>query len=122
MLILAGLIHRWLTPYDDHSEIEKDNVAAGVSFAGALIAMGIVLGMAAEGEFSSWSEDIWDFLFIAALGLAILPFIRWLTDKVLLPTVKLSHEIAGQEKFNLGASYIEAISYISAAFVIYWCV
>ena len=89
---------------------------------GALIAMGIVVGLAAEGDFMSWSEDIWDFLFVAVLGLILLPFIRLLTDKVLLPTVRLSHEIAGQEKSNLGAAYIEAISYISAAFAIYWCV
>lgn len=122
ILILAALIYNLITPYDIHDEIEKDNVAAGVSFGGALVAMGIVLGMAAEGEFSEWTKDIWDFLAIALLGLVILPLIRLITDKVLLPTVKLSHEIAAQEKPNVGAAYIEAISYIAAAFVIYWCV
>lgn len=122
MLILATLIHHLVTPYDDHEELEKDNVAVGVSSAGVLIAMGIVLGLAAEGDFSSWSEDIWDYLTIALLGLVLLPCVRILTDKVLLPTVKLADEIAGQEKPNVGAAYIVAVSYISAAFVIYWCV
>ncbi|MEE8399223.1 MAG: DUF350 domain-containing protein [Desulfobacterales bacterium] len=122
MLILATLIHHLVTPYDDHEELEKDNVAVGVSSAGVLIAMGIVLGLAAEGDFSSWSEDIWDFLAIALLGLILLPCVRILTDKVLLPTVKLADEIAGQEKPNVGAAYIVAVSYISAALVISWCV
>lgn len=122
MLILASLVYNRITPYDVHDEIEKDNVAAGVSLAGALTAMGVVVGIAAEGNFDSWSEDLPEFLFIAVLGLILLPLIRILTDKVLLPTVKLSDEIAGQEKPNVGAAYIEAFSYIAAAFVICWCV
>ena len=122
MLILASLVYNVITPYDIHSEIEKDNVAAGVSFAGAIVAMGIVLGLAAEGDFESWSEDLADFGLFALLGLVILPMIRFVTDKVLLPTVKLTDEIANQEKPNVGAAYIEATSYIAAAFVIYWCV
>lgn len=121
MLILAGLIYNLITPYDIHDEIEKDNVAAGVSFAGALVAMGVIVGLAAEGDFRSWSEDFLDFVIIAATGLALLPFIRILTDKILLPTVKLTDEIARQEKPNVGAAYIEAFSYISAAFIVSWC-
>ncbi len=122
LLMIAGLVFKAITPYDLHGEIEKDNVAAGVSFAGALISVGIVVGLAAEGDFESWSEDLPQFFLIAAIGLVLLPVIRFLTDKVLLPTVSLTDEIANQEKPNVGAAYIEAISYISAAFVIYWCV
>jgi uncharacterized membrane protein YjfL (UPF0719 family) len=122
MLILASLVYNFITPYDIHAEIEKDNIAAGVSFSGALIAMGIILGLAAEGDFYSWREDLPKFLLIASLGLVILPPIRFLTDKVLLPTVKLTDEIARQEQPNVGAAYIEAFSYIAAAFVINWCV
>jgi uncharacterized membrane protein YjfL (UPF0719 family) len=122
MLILASLVYNIITPYDLHDEIEKDNIAAGVSFAGALIAMGIVLGLAAEGDFYSWKEDLPKFFMIASLGLIILAPIRLLTDKVLLPTVKLTDEIARQERPNVGAAYIEALSYIAAAFIIDWCV
>ena len=97
-------------------------MAAGVSFAGALVAIGAIVGLAGESNFESWSENIADYLGYAVLGLILLPFIRLLTDKVLLPGVKLTDEIAEQEKPNVGAAYIEAFSYIAAAFIIYWCV
>ena len=121
-LILAGHVYNLITSYNIHEEIEKDNVAAGVSFAGALVSMGIVVGLAAERDFESWSEDLPAYLIIAAVGLILLPIIRFLTDKVLLPTVKLSDEIARQEKPNVGAAYIEAFSYIAAALIFHWCV
>jgi uncharacterized membrane protein YjfL (UPF0719 family) len=122
ILLLAGLIYNLITPYSIHSEIEKDNVAAGVSFAGALVAIGAVVGLAGESNFESWSENLAGYIGYALLGLILLPIIRLLTDKVLLPGVKLTDEISEQEKPNLGAAYIEAFSYIAAAFIIYWCV
>ncbi len=122
ILILAGLIYNLITPYSIHDEIEKDNVAAGVSFAGAMVAIGAIIGFAAESDFESWAINLPDYLGYAALGLALLPLIRLLTDKVLLPTVNLTDEIAGQQKPNVGAAYIEAFSYIAAAFIIYWCI
>lgn len=122
ILILAGLIYNLITPYSIHDEIEKDNVAAGVSFAGAMVAIGAIIGFAAESDFESWAINLPDYLGYAALGLALLPMIRLLTDKVLLPTVNLTDEIAGQQKPNVGVAYIEAFSYIAAAFIIYWCI
>ena len=122
LLILAGLVYELITPYNIHEEIEKDNIAAGVSFAGALVSIGVIIGLAGEGDFTAWSVDLRGYLGFAVLGLILLPIIRLLTDKVLLPTVKLSDEIAAQEKPNIGAAYIEAFSYIAAAFIINWCV
>jgi len=122
LLILAGLVYELITPYNIHEEIEKDNVAAGVSFAGALVSIGIIIGLAGEGDFTSWSVDLSVYIGFAVLGLILLPIIRLLTDKVLLPTAKLSDEISAQEKPNVGAAYIEAFSYIAAAFIINWCV
>ncbi len=122
LLILAGLVYERITPYNIHEEIEKDNVAAGVSFAGALVSIGVIIGLAGEGDFTAWSVDLPVYIGFAVLGLILLPIIRLLTDKVLLPTVKLSDEISAQEKPNVGAAYIEAFSYIAAAFIISWCV
>ena len=122
LLILAGLVYELITPYNIHEEIEKDNVAAGVSFAGALVSIGVIIGLAGEGDFTAWSIDLPVYIGFAVLGLILLPIIRLLTDKVLLPTVKLSDEISAQEKPNVGAAYVEAFSYIAAAFIINWCV
>ncbi|MCP3926852.1 MAG: DUF350 domain-containing protein [Desulfobacterales bacterium] len=129
-LILAAFIYNLITPYNIHDEIEKDNVAAGVSFAGALIGVGVIVGLAAEGDFVSWSENLYEYITFSLAGLVLLPIIRTLTDKILLPTVKLSNEITGlknnneiEEKGpNIGAAFIEAFSYIAGAYIIYWCV
>lgn len=122
MLVLASILYEFITPYSIHEQIEKDNVAAGVSFSGALIAMGVIIGLAGEGDFESWSANLPPYLLYALIGLALLPAVRLITDKLLLPGVKLSDEIAVQERPNLGAAYIEAFSYIAAAFIIYWCI
>ncbi len=122
LLIAAAWTYNRITPYDIHEQIEKDNIAAGVSFAGALIAIGLVVGLAAARDFESWATDLPGFALIALAGLVMLPIVRFLTDRVLLPTVKLTDEIANQEKANVGAAFIEASSYIAAAFVICWSV
>lgn len=130
LLVVAAFLYNFILPFDLHMEIEKDNVPAGVSFAGALIAMGIVVGLAAEGDFVSWGESLPTFLAYALIGLVSLPLLRFLTDWLLLPGVRLSDEIMGlkpdksreERGPNLGAAYIEAFSYIAGAYIIYWCI
>jgi len=130
ILIVAGLIYNLIISYDLHTEIENDNIAAGISFGGALISIGIIIGIAAEGDFYSWSTDLPWFIFMSVVGVVLLPVIRIITDKVLLPTVNLSDEIIGLKRDktketrgpNIGAAYIEAFSYIAAACIICWCV
>ncbi len=80
MLILAAWVYNRITPYCIHDEIEKDNIAAGVSFAGALVAIGVIIGMAASRDFTSWADDVPAFAGIALTGLAMLPVVRFLTD------------------------------------------
>ena len=128
-LIIASFVYNLITPFNIHKEIEKDNVAAGICFSGALISIGIILGLAAEGEFISWQANISEFFFYALTGLLMLPIVRFLSDKILLPNVNLSDEIIGLKKDktlesrgpNTGAAYIEAFSYIASAFIIYLC-
>lgn len=122
LLLVAGALYCRMVGYDVHAEIEKDNVAAGVSFAGALIAMGLLVGLAAAQDFESWHETFVPFLLYASLGLIALPVVRYLTDKVLLVGESLSDEIARQDVPNIGAAYLEAFSYIAGALAIYWCV
>ena len=120
-LILTGLVYEWITPYSIHDEIEKDNVAVGVSFAGALLGMGNILRYAVSGDFYAWQDNLLTFWSLAAVGLVALPIIRWATDKVLLPGTTITAELVEQEQPNLGAAYIEMFSYIGASFLITWC-
>lgn len=122
VMVVAGLVYNAILPFDVHKEIEKDNVAAGIGFAGVLLAIGNLIRTASMGNFISWEENILRFVYIVVLGLAILPVIRIGTDKILLPGEKLTDEIVNQEKPNIGAGFIEAISYVGASFLIGWAI
>lgn len=119
-LVLAGLVYEWITPYSIHDEIEKDNVAAGVAFAGALVGIGVIVFHASAGNFISWTVNLQDFAIEVVAGLILLPIVRFISDVILLPGQKLTDEIANQEHPNLGAGFIEATSYVGASFLIVW--
>lgn len=119
-LVLAGLMYEWITPYSIHDEIEKDNVAAGVAFAGALVGIGIIVFHASAGDFISWTINLQDFAIEVVAGLILLPIVRFISDVILLPGQKLTDEIANQEHPNLAAGFIEATSYVGASFLIVW--
>ncbi len=120
VLILAGLIYNWITPFDIHEHIEKDNVAVGVAFAGFIIAIGNIIRIGLTGDFISWQENYRTFAVFVIFGFVMLPVIRFITDKILLPGEKLTDEIANQDKPNIGAAAIEACAYIGASFLIGW--
>ncbi len=119
-LVLAGLVYEWVTPYSIHDEIEQDNVAAGVAFAGALVGIGVIVFHASAGNFISWAVNVQDFAIEVVAGLILLPIVRTIADVILLPGQKLTDEIANQEHPNLGAGFIEAASYVGASFLIVW--
>ena len=119
-IVIASLIYAAITSYAVHDQIEKDNVAAGIAFGGALIALGNILRHAASGDLIAWTLSLQDFAIELALGLVLLPIVRFLSDKILLPGRNLTDEIVNQEHPNIGAAYIEAFSYIGASLLIVW--
>ena len=119
-LVLAGIVYNWATPYDLHAEIERDNAAAGVAFAGALVGIGIVVRHAVAGDFISWTTSLQGFALEVVVGLVLLLLVRVATDKILLPGLNLSAEISDPEKPHLGAGFIEAFSYVGASLLIVW--
>ncbi len=120
--IIIGYVYNLITPYCIHEHIEKDNVAVGVSFAGAIIGIANIIRHAIGQDFNSWSESLLTYAGYFVLGIILLPIIRFYTDKVLLPGEKLTDEIVNQAKPNLGAAFIEAFAYISSSFLITWCI
>ncbi len=122
VLIVIARYYNMMTSYDVHEHIEKDNVAVGVGFAGAILAVGNLLRAASAGDFVSWQENMLEFAGFLAIALVLLPAMRAVTDRILLPGRSLADELVNQEKPNLGAAFMEAASYVGASFLITWCV
>lgn len=122
VLILASLIYNLITPFDIHDEIEKDNVAVGVAFAGMLISLGNVIRIGLAGDFISWEANLIQFGSFVVFGLILLPVLRLITDKILLPGESLTAELVHQKTPNVGAGAIEAFSYVAASFLLGWVV
>ena len=120
VLIIASVLYAAILPFDVHDEIERDNVAVGVAFAGVLVAIGNVVRLGSEGDFVSWYQNLSEFGSFTLAGLVLLPIVRIFTDKVLLPGAKLTDELVNQEKPNVGAGMIEAASYVAASMLIGW--
>jgi len=120
-LIIAAAIYQLITPYDVHEHIEKDNVAVGIGFAGALVAIANLIRFGIAGDFDGWLPTFTEAGFELALGIVLLPVMRFLTDKILLPGQRLTDEIVNQEKPNIGAAVIEAFAYIGGSVLITWC-
>ena len=120
VLVAYALIYQFVTPFDIHDEIEKDNAAVGVALGGNLVAIGIVTFKSIFGEFVGWGESIAAFLTFAVLGVVLLYVVRMLVDFVLLPGTRVSHELSVDR--NLGAAFIESAVVVSAALILYFAI
>ncbi len=127
-LALLGMTYlfRWLTSYDDVQEIASGNIAAALALSGLLIAMGIIVGNAASGNFTTLADSIVSF------GLGLLVFLIFypvrqvvvqgliLGGRLSLRAILLDQEIA-QDR-NTAAGLLEAVSYVSTALFIVFVV
>ena len=121
-LILVSYVYQWITPYDIHEHIEKDNIAVAVGFSGALLAVANLIRFGIGGVFESWSSSFIEIGFDLGIGLILLPIMRYLTDEILLPGQKLTDEMVNQEKPNVGAALVEFFAYLGGSILITWCV
>jgi uncharacterized membrane protein YjfL (UPF0719 family) len=117
-LIVFTWIYNLLTPYSLLDEIEADNFAAGIGFAGALIAIGIIIMRAVSGDFDSWAVNL------QSLGLNILIVFVYLIglrvffDKIVIPEDDLNFEIV-QDR-NVGAGLLEFTVSVGFAAVLFF--
>ena len=116
-LVVAGVLYDRITSYDLHDQIEGGNVAVAVAFAGVLVGFGNVIRLAGEGDFVSWNESLTEFGYYLVVGLILLPLVRLFADKVLLPGARLADELV-KERPNLGAGFIEGVTYLAASMLI----
>ena len=120
LMFVTSLVYNAITPYDIHEHIEKDNIAVGIGFAGAMIAIANLIRFALMHDFEDWIITLEDVGIDVAIGLAFLPLARFLTDKILLPGQNLTDEIVNQERPNCGAALIEAFAYVGGSVLITW--
>ena len=120
VLIVFALFFDLTTPFSIHEEIEKDNAAVGIALGGNLIAMGIVTLKAVFGDFPGWGQGIAEFLTFAVLGFGLLYVLRLLIDKLLLPTAKISDELAVGR--NVGVAFVEGSVVIGAALILFFAI
>ncbi len=113
-LFLFLMLYEAVTPYDVYEEVgERRNPAAAISFAGAIVAAGIIIGNAVEGAFTTWVDSIRDTL-LYLLPLAALPLVRWVVvNGLLLGCRGVDREVAGDR--NAAAGAVEASAYVGVA-------
>ncbi|WP_271251973.1 DUF350 domain-containing protein [Pseudanabaena sp. Chao 1811] len=122
-LVLASFCYSAIAGYDVFKSIqEHNNPAAGVAFAGLLVAIGNVVHFAFLPEFENWGISFILYILAIPFGILMLVAIRWLADLILVPGVKISDEIVRQEVPNLGAGLIEAFAYIAGSLLISWSI
>ena len=120
LLIATAYVYNWITPFDVHEHIEKDNVAVGVAMAGAIIAIGNLVRHGLMHDFESWWITAEYVAIDTGIGLVFLPIARLIADKILLPGRNLTDELINQDKPNIGAGIIEAFAYVGGSVLICW--
>lgn len=118
LLVLFSRFHALLTPYDDHEEIEKDNIAAGAYLGFSLIALGIIVLKATAGDFISWSYNLSYFLLYAVIGFLGLAVLQKTIHKVFLPGADIEEEISRDH--NLNVAWIGGTLSIGFAVIIFF--
>jgi len=117
ILVAGGFVFQLITSYDIHGVIEHDdNEAAGWSFGGWLIALGIIICAALKGASSLVIVELKVLLVVSFVGLILFSGTRIIVDKLLLPGDSLSDEVAGQK--NLAAGKVACFSFITIALIL----
>lgn len=112
-------LFRALTTYDDAEQIQGENLAAALSYAGMSIGVAIIVGSALDGDFVSWSTSLRGFGSILLLALALYPVRQLFVQTLLLGAPfalrggALDTRIGVDRNEGIGA--LEAVTYIATA-------
>lgn len=119
VLILATQFYEWYTPWRIYDEIAHANTAVGLQLGSVMIALGIVLAGALEGNFVSWQNDLFSFALNALLAIVLLILASWLIDPLFIRRQKQERNQPLQlaSSIILGSIKIVAALMINAAVV-----
>ncbi|MGC4079487.1 MAG: DUF350 domain-containing protein [Rubrivivax sp.] len=113
------LLFRALTTYDDAYEIEGENLAAALSYAGLGIAVAIIVGTALDGDFVDWGVSLKGYGIILLFSLALYPVRQIFVQSLLLgaPLTLRGGRLdvgVGTDR-NAGLGILEAVTYVATA-------
>lgn len=114
MLAVFSIVYQAITKYDLHAEIERDNVAVGVGFAGPLVALGIIL--AAGQHFSTGDTvlgQVASFVVLSAAAILLLAVFKYLGDWMILTKIDLDKELSKNQ--NVAVACVAAIIPVALA-------
>lgn len=121
-LHLVVIAFRALTAYDDAEQIQSENLAAALSYAGLTIAVSLIIGHALEGDFTGWSSSLAGYGKALLFVLALYPVRQILVQMAFLgggfTLRKGTLDAAIEERRNAGAAALEAASYIATALLV----
>ncbi len=112
-------LFRALTTYDDAEQIAGENLAAALSYAGAVLALAIIIARATEGDFTGWESSLKGYAGVLACALALYPVRQVFVQMLLLRAPlklrggPLDDGIALQRSEGIGV--LEAVTYVAAA-------
>jgi uncharacterized membrane protein YjfL (UPF0719 family) len=119
---LTVLAFRALTAYDDAEQIQSENLAAALSYAGLSIAVALIIARALNGDFLGWAASLMGYGEAILVVLVLYPVRQILVQMAFLGggftfrKGRLDREI--EERRNAGAAVLEAASYIATALLI----
>jgi len=115
-------LFRSLTAYADGPEIAGQNHAAALSYAGAALALALIIGHAVDGPFTGWTSSLRGYGLALVGSLALYPVRQLVVGSLLLghrPHLRggeLDRAI-GQRR-SVGVAAVEAVAYLATAFLV----
>ncbi|MBM4359184.1 MAG: DUF350 domain-containing protein [Deltaproteobacteria bacterium] len=119
---LLVALFRVVTTYDDAEQIDGENTAAALSYAGMTLGVALVISRALEGDFVDWRSSLTGFAALVSMNLAFYPMRQLVVQGLLLgakPSLRgggLDDAIGRDRK--LGVAALEAGAYLGGALAI----
>lgn len=126
ILFVGKIVNNICTPYDLNKElVENDNKAIALSFAGYIMALGIIVysvlgsgsSFVASGDLhADLLKEVIDSLIWGGIGIVLLQISRIATDKMILFKFSNTKELV--EDRNVGTGAVQCGAYIGTAFIV----
>lgn len=111
LLLAYAMVYKRIYPFNLEGELARENPAVGVSFAGSLVAFGILVSFYLQSFDSIIGLILW-----VLIAFFLLKGVHFLVDKLLLPSAGMDEEISKDK--NWGVGLIDAVTSILAAFIL----